>query len=81
VLRVERRDQLKAYMACANIGTEVYYPIPLHMQQCFGYLGYRPQDCPEAHRASCETLAIPIYPELSEAQQQYVVETIAAFYR
>jgi dTDP-4-amino-4,6-dideoxygalactose transaminase len=80
VLRVERRDELKQYLADAKIGTEIYYPIPLHMQACFGYLGYQRGDCPEAYRASCETLAIPIYPELSAAQQQYVVDTITTFY-
>src|SRR5712691_979063 len=59
VLRVEARDELRAYLADAGIGTEIYYPIPLHMQKCFGYLGYRPDDCPEARRAATETLAIP----------------------
>jgi len=80
VLRVKQRDELKQHLAEARVGTEVYYPIPLHMQQCFGYLGYRPEDCPQSVRAAKETLAIPVYPELTETQKEYVVETIAAFY-
>jgi dTDP-4-amino-4,6-dideoxygalactose transaminase len=80
VLRVTRRDELKQRLTEARIGTEIYYPIPLHMQQCFDDLGYRPEDCPESARAAQETLALPIYPELTEAQKAYVVETIAAFY-
>jgi dTDP-4-amino-4,6-dideoxygalactose transaminase len=81
VLRVNRRDELRQYLAAAKIDTEIYYPIPLHMQECFSYLGYRSEDCPEARRAAAETLAIPIYPELSARQRRHVVKTIAAFYR
>ncbi len=81
VLRAERRDELRAYFTDAKIGSEVYYPISLHMQKCFDYLGYLPEDCPESYRAARETLAIPIYSELTEAQMRYVVETTAAFYR
>jgi dTDP-4-amino-4,6-dideoxygalactose transaminase len=81
VLRVKRRDELREYLAAAKVDTEIYYPIPLHMQQCFSYLGYRPEDCPEACRAADETLAMPIYPELSALQMRHVVKTIAAFYR
>lgn len=80
VLRVKRRAELKQYLAHAKIGTAIYYPIPLHMQPCFNYLGYQPEDCPESYRAAHETVAIPIYPELTEAQQRYVVDTIAAFW-
>jgi dTDP-4-amino-4,6-dideoxygalactose transaminase len=80
VIRVPDRDRVRAYLAENGIGTEVYYPVPLHMQQCFGYLGYQAADCPESARAAQETLALPIYPELSEAQLQYVVDTIAAFF-
>jgi dTDP-4-amino-4,6-dideoxygalactose transaminase len=80
VLRAERRDELKNFLKDAGIGTEIYYPIALHMQQCFHYLGYRPEDCPASSRAASEVLAIPIYPELTTAQMQYVVQTIAAFY-
>jgi dTDP-4-amino-4,6-dideoxygalactose transaminase len=80
VIRVPDRDRLRAYLAECGIGTEVYYPVPLHMQQCFAYLGYRPEDCPESERAAGETLALPIYPELSEAQLQHVVASVTAFY-
>jgi dTDP-4-amino-4,6-dideoxygalactose transaminase len=81
VLRVKRRDELRKYLGAAGIDTEVYYPMPLHMQQCFRYLGYRAEDFPEACCAAAEALAIPIYPELSSVQKQHVVNTIAAFYR
>ena len=79
VIRVPDRDRLRAYLAECGVGTEVYYPVPLHMQQCFAYLGYRPEDCPESERAARETLALPIYPELSEAQLKHVVESVSAF--
>ncbi|HTL49346.1 MAG TPA: DegT/DnrJ/EryC1/StrS family aminotransferase [Steroidobacteraceae bacterium] len=81
VIRVPDRDRLRTYLGEQGVGTEIYYPVPLHMQQCFAYLGYRPEDCPESARAARETLALPIYPELEERQLQYVVDTIAAFYR
>jgi dTDP-4-amino-4,6-dideoxygalactose transaminase len=80
VIRVPDRDRLRAYLGEQGVGTEIYYPVPLHMQQCFAYLGYRPEDCPESARAAGETLALPIYPELEERQLQYVVDTIAGFY-
>jgi dTDP-4-amino-4,6-dideoxygalactose transaminase len=80
VIRVPDRDRLRTYLGEQGVGTEIYYPVPLHMQKCFAYLGYRPEDCPESARAASETLALPIYPELSEAQLQYVVDTIAGFY-
>jgi dTDP-4-amino-4,6-dideoxygalactose transaminase len=63
------------------VGTEIYYPLPLHVQQCFAYLGGKPGDYPESERAATETLALPIYPELAETQLQYVVDSIAAYYR
>ena len=81
VLRAARRDELRAHLSERGIGTEIYYPVSLHEQRCFAYLGYRPEDLPQSHQASKETLALPVYPELSEAQREYVVEQIAAFYR
>ncbi|TLY82603.1 MAG: transcriptional regulator, partial [Gammaproteobacteria bacterium] len=63
------------------VGTEVYYPVPLHLQQCFEYLGCKAGDYPQSERAAAEALALPIYPELSEEQLQYVVDTIAGYYR
>jgi dTDP-4-amino-4,6-dideoxygalactose transaminase len=80
-IRVSRRDELRAHLAKAEVGAEIYYPLPLHMQQCFAYLKHRPEHFPESLRASRESLALPIYPELEESQLQYVVDTIAAFFR
>ena len=80
-VRVERRDELRGWLTEHGVGAEIYYPLPLHMQQCFAYLGHKPQDFPESLRASQETLALPIYPELSESQLQYVVDTIAGLFR
>ncbi len=81
VIRVPDRDRLRAYLGEQGVGTEIYYPVPLHMQKCFAYLGHKPEDCPESARAASETLALPIYPELTEEQLQYVVDTVAGFYR
>jgi dTDP-4-amino-4,6-dideoxygalactose transaminase len=81
VVRVKDRDALREYLTGAGIGTEIYYPVPLHLQQCFAYLGYKAGDFPQSERAAAETLALPIYPELSETQLQYVVDTIIGFYR
>jgi len=79
-VRAARRDQLRNYLTANGIGTEIYYPIALHMQKCFECLGYQAQDCPESFRAAQETLAIPIYPELTADQMDRVIETIAGFY-
>jgi len=80
-IRTPRRDELRTWLTQQGVGAEIYYPLPLHMQQCFAYLGHKPQDFPESLRASQETLALPIFPELEEAQLQYVVDTIAAMFR
>ena len=81
VIRVGKRDRLRAYLAECGIPTEIYYPSPLHLQPAFRYLGYSRGDFPVAERASEEVLALPIYPELTDHQQLAVVEAIAEFYR
>jgi len=80
VIRVPKRDELKKHLDGQGIGTEVYYPVPLHMQECFAYLGGKAGDLPICEQAAREVLAIPIYPELTVAQQERVARTIRAFY-
>lgn len=80
VIRAERRDVLKNFLAERNIGTEVYYPIPLHLQPAFNFLGYREGDLPHSECAAREVLALPMFAELTEDEQNYVVENIASFY-
>jgi len=81
VISVPRRDGLRAHLEAAGIGTEVYYPVPFHQQACFADLGYRAGAFPLAEAAASESLALPIYPELTEGQQAAVVGAIRAFYR
>ncbi len=81
VIRCHLRDGLQTFLKSRGIGTEIYYPVPLHEQECFKGLGYRPEDFPRAHDASEQTLALPVYPELTAEQREYVVECIGQFYR
>ncbi|HEV8592385.1 MAG TPA: DegT/DnrJ/EryC1/StrS family aminotransferase [Pyrinomonadaceae bacterium] len=81
VVRVpNKRDELRAFLTENEIGTDIYYPVSLHLQECFEYLGYKEGDMPESEKASRETLALPIFPELREDQQQFVVEKIKEFF-
>ncbi len=80
VIRAKKRNELQAHLRSAGIGTEVYYPVSFHQQECFSHLGYKEGDFPAAEAAAAGTLAIPIYPELAPGQQEYIVNTIAAFY-
>lgn len=80
IVRLSERDRLRAHLAGRDIGTEVYYPLALHEQECFKYLGYKRGDFPEAERAAREALALPIYPEISREAQQYVAGSIAEFF-
>ena len=76
----KKRDDLRLFLQEAGIGTEVYYPVPMHLQECFSYLNYKKGDFPVSEHAASHTLALPIYPELTEDQQAYVVEKIKEFY-
>jgi len=81
VLRVAERDGLRKFLAENGVGTDIYYPLPLHLQKCYSFLGHQRGDFPASEKASEEVLALPIFPELTEDQQVYVVERIKAFYR
>jgi dTDP-4-amino-4,6-dideoxygalactose transaminase len=80
VVRVKRRDALRAHLNEHQIGSEIYYPLSLHQQACFAYLGYGDDDLPESSRAAAEVLALPIFPELGEAQIDHVAATVCGFF-
>lgn len=80
VVRAQRRDQLKGFLGEKGVSAEVYYPLPMHLQECFAYLGCSEGEFPESEKAAQETLALPVYPELSDEQARYVVKCIADFY-
>lgn len=81
VIRATRRDELAKHLAARQIGCGIYYPIPLHLQECFAYVGGKRGDHPHAEKAAAEVLALPMYPELTDPQQESVVEAIRSFYR
>jgi dTDP-4-amino-4,6-dideoxygalactose transaminase len=81
VIRVPERDRLKQFLTGEGIGTDIYYPVPLHLQECYSFLKYHRGDLPNSEKASEEVLALPIYPELTEDQQMAVVDRIKAFYK
>jgi dTDP-4-amino-4,6-dideoxygalactose transaminase len=76
VIRVPRRDEIVAHLRQNEIGCEIYYPVPMHLQECFSYLGYKKGALPEAENAAKEVLALPVYPELTDEMKDYVVDTI-----
>jgi dTDP-4-amino-4,6-dideoxygalactose transaminase len=79
VIRVPKRDELRKFLSERTIGNEVYYPVPLHLQKCFVALGYKDGDMPNAEAAAKETVALPIYPELTDEQIRYVAATVREF--
>lgn len=81
VIRVADRDAVRAHLDKEGVGTEIYYPVPLHLQPCFDYLGGKRGDCPESEEAAAATLALPIYPELTSGKLQKVVDSIAGYFQ
>lgn len=81
VIRAKKRDELQKFLKEKGIPTAIYYPLPLHLQKCFAYLGYKEGDFPEAEKACKEVLAVPIYPELTTQHQDFIVSSISRFYQ
>lgn len=79
-IRSDRRDQLQSFLKERGIGTSIYYPLPLHLQPCFAYLGYKPGSCPQSEQAAAEVLSLPIYPELTTSQLDEVIEGVRGFH-
>lgn len=79
IIRVPRRDEARAFLAQREIGADIYYPVPLHLQECFAYLGHKHGAFPHSEAAAIETLALPIFPELSDEQAEWVADSLAAF--
>src|SRR5262245_6896052 len=80
-VRAEHRNELQQYLAARKIGTAVYYPLPLHLQPCFAYLGYKEGAFPESERAAKEVISLPVFPELTRSQLNEVVDAVTSFYR
>jgi len=76
----DKRDELRKFLTENKIGTEIYYPVPFHEQECFQYLGYKSGDFPNSEYAAKHTIALPIYPEFTIEMQDYVIEKIGEFY-
>jgi dTDP-4-amino-4,6-dideoxygalactose transaminase len=81
VIRLSERDELQAYLKTQGVGTEVYYPVPMHLQECFAYLGHAAGAFPESERAAKESVALPVHPEITEVQARFVVECVGNFVR
>jgi dTDP-4-amino-4,6-dideoxygalactose transaminase len=81
VIRVKERDRLQAFLREKGVQTGIYYPVPLHLQECFQYLGYKGGACPKAEEASLTSLALPVYPELKKVEKKYIVDCLREFFK
>jgi dTDP-4-amino-4,6-dideoxygalactose transaminase len=80
VIRTEKRDELREHLQTKGVGTGIYYPVPLHLQPCFAYLGYKKEDFPVSEKAALTSMALPVYPELKPAEKEYIVQSIREFF-